>query len=57
MRNIAGVVTSTPSSGSSPVWLQAAHVMKAARMMSAPWATLITSMTPKISVSPDAIRA
>jgi hypothetical protein len=52
--NIAGVVTRRPRSGSRPVSVQSAHVMNAERMMRAPWATLITSMTPKMSVRPEA---
>src|SRR5215218_1959769 len=40
-----------------PVSFHSHHVRKAAKISSAPWATLITSMTPKISVSPDASRA
>src|SRR3954451_8366973 len=44
-------------SGSSPVAVQIEYVRNAATMRNAPCATLITFITPKISVSPEAISA
>ena len=55
--NISGVVTRTVSSGSMPRSCQSVQAMNAARIRSAPWATLITSITPKISASPPASSA
>jgi hypothetical protein len=55
--NIAGPVIAIPTSGSRPVAVQIEYVRNAARMRNAPWATLITFMTPKISVRPEASSA
>src|SRR3954454_4055663 len=44
-------------SGSSPVAVQIEYVRNAAKIRNAPCATLITFITPKISVSPEAISA
>ncbi len=52
--NIAGVVIRIPASGSIPSWSQSVKARKAPRIRRAPWAMLITFITPKISVSPDA---
>jgi hypothetical protein len=45
------------SSGSSPRLCHSVKVRNAASTANAPWARLITRMTPKIRVRPDAIRA
>ena len=55
--NITGVVIRMRSSGSSPSDVQSEYVRNAARIRKAPCAMLITRMTPKISVSPDASSA
>ena len=55
--NIAGVVIKIATSGSSPVSVQIENVRNAARIRNAPCAMLITRMTPKISVRPDASSA
>src|SRR5918996_3460686 len=55
--NITGVVSMTVSSGSRSSSLHVVHVRNAARISNAPWATLTTPITPKISVRPDAARA
>jgi hypothetical protein len=55
--NIAGVVITIATSGSRPVAFQSEYVRNAAKMRNAPWATLMTFITPKISVRPEAIRA
>src|SRR4051794_25304683 len=55
--NIAGIVIAIVSSGSSPVAVQIEYVRNAPTMRNAPCATLMTPITPKISVSPDAISA
>jgi hypothetical protein len=52
--NITGVVIRIPASGSIPNESQSVKARKAPRMSRAPWAMLITFITPKISVSPDA---
>src|SRR5829696_7722009 len=55
--NMIGVVITAASSGSIPNSVQNIHERKAAKIRSAPCATLITSITPKISVRPDASSA
>ena len=50
----AGVVTTIAARGSTPSSFQMVKVRKAPRMSSAPWAMLITFITPKIRVSPEA---
>src|SRR3954454_12748281 len=54
---MSGVVTRMDTRGSSPVAFQSVHVMNAAAIRNAPCAMLITFMTPKISVSPEASSA
>src|SRR5919202_6486871 len=55
--NISGVLNTTATSGSIPVARQIVYVRNAARIRNAPCAMLITRMTPKISVRPDASSA
>src|SRR5215208_5703369 len=55
--NMIGVVITAASSGSIPNSVQNIHERNAAKIRSAPCATLITSITPKISVNPDASSA
>src|SRR5919107_2722609 len=43
--------------GSTPVSRHSHHVAVATRMRNAPWAMLMMCMTPKMSVSPEAISA
>src|SRR5918992_3158797 len=54
---MSGVRTTIEASGSSPVSRHSDQVMNAARIRNAPWAMLITFITPKISVRPDASSA
>jgi hypothetical protein len=55
--NISGVVTTDAAIGSSPVVRHSHQVSIATRTRNAPWATLMMSITPKIRVRPEAIRA
>ena len=52
--NIAGVVIRIAASGSMWSCSQIVKVRKAPRISSAPWAMLITFITPKIRVRPEA---
>src|ERR671915_2093011 len=54
---MTGVSTTIEASGSRPVSRHSDQVMKAARIKNAPWAMLITFITPKISVRPAASSA
>src|SRR5882757_5631321 len=54
------MITDVPipsTSGSTPVCRHIHHDRYAPRISNAPWARLMTSMTPKINVNPDDINA